>query len=106
MPEKRFTTMWIPESTFSRFWIARDNGKQMNANDVVELLNELHEENQRLKAQISANSEEGVCSICKYCYLVKHQDMQGYYVAKCEKGHKECSKEAVRYCEDFELMVK
>ena len=79
---------------------------EYNADVIATALNELAEENQQLKAQISANSEEGVCSICKYCYLVKHQDMQGYYIAKCEKEHEECSKEAVGYCEDFELMVK
>lgn len=41
--------MWIPESAFSKLWIARDNGKKMNANDVVDVLNELHTENQELK---------------------------------------------------------
>ena len=29
-----------------------DNGKHMNAQEVVDLLNELHEENQRLKGEI------------------------------------------------------
>lgn len=41
---KRFTLMWKPETTFSRFWIARDNGKQMNAIDVVDLLNKQEED--------------------------------------------------------------
>ena len=36
--------MWKPETTFSRFWIARENWeRKLNANDVVDLLNEQHE---------------------------------------------------------------
>ena len=50
MTEKRYTTMWKPETTFSRFWIARENWeRKLNANDVVDLLNELHDENEQLK---------------------------------------------------------
>ena len=50
MTEKRYTTMWKPETTFSRFWIVRENWeRKLNANDVVDLLNELHEENVQLK---------------------------------------------------------
>lgn len=74
---------------------------QKDARELSKENEQLNNENKRLKAQLSVNSEEGVCSICKYCYLDKDQDMQGYYIAKCEKGHKECSKEALRYCEDF-----
>ncbi len=50
MTEKRYTTMWKPETTFSRFWIVRENWeRKLNANDVVDLLNKLHEENVQLK---------------------------------------------------------
>ena len=50
MTEKRYTTMWKPETTFSRFWIVRENWeRKLNANDVVDLLNELHDENEELK---------------------------------------------------------
>ena len=50
MTEKRYTTMWKPETTFSRFWIVRENWeRKLNANDVVDLLNELHDENKQLK---------------------------------------------------------
>ena len=42
--------MWKPETTFSRFWIVRENWeRKLNANDVVDLLNELHDENEQLK---------------------------------------------------------
>ena len=55
MTEKRFTTMWKPETTFSRFWIARDNWeKKLNANDVVALLNEQHEEIEKLKREFDS----------------------------------------------------
>ena len=50
MTEKRYTTMWRPETTFSRFWIVRENWeRKLNANDVVDLLNEQHEQIERLK---------------------------------------------------------
>ena len=53
MTEKRYTTMWKPETTFSRFWIARENWeRKLNANDVVDLLNELHDENEQLKKEL------------------------------------------------------
>ena len=52
MIEKRYTTMWKPETTFSRFWIVRENWeRKLNANDVVDLLNELHNENEQLKKE-------------------------------------------------------
>ncbi len=50
MTEKRYTTMWKPETTFSRFWIVRENWeRKLNANDVVDLLNEQHEQIEDLK---------------------------------------------------------
>ena len=59
MTEKRYTTMWKPETTFSRFWIARENWeKKLNANDVVDLLNELRDENKDLKISLKALNEE------------------------------------------------
>ena len=73
-----------------------------NAKKICELLNELHEENQRLKAQLTADID-GVCSLCNHHYLVKDEVMQGFYTSKCEKGHEKCSKEAVKYCDDFDL---
>ena len=67
MTEKRYTTMWKPETTFSRFWIVRENWeRKLNANDVVDLLNELHDENGQLRKEndmlscelsVSANKE-------------------------------------------------
>lgn len=42
--------MWKPETTFSRFWIVRENWeRKLNANDVVDLLNEQHEQIEDLK---------------------------------------------------------
>lgn len=46
--------MWKPETTFSRFWIVRENWeRKLNANDVVDLLNELHDENEQLKGEVA-----------------------------------------------------
>ena len=50
--------MWKPETTFSRFWIARENWeRKLNANDVVDLLNEQHEQIERLKGNFKALDE-------------------------------------------------
>lgn len=58
MTEKRYTTMWKPETTFSRFWIVRENWeRKLNANDVVDLLNEQHEQIERLKGNFRALEE-------------------------------------------------
>lgn len=68
-------------------------------NDVIDVSNTLHEENEKLKAQLHC-THDGVCDICNNEYLVQ----QGkYYVSKCKKGHEECSKMDLSYCEDFEL---
>ena len=66
----------------------------------VKRLNELHQENMRLKAQLLYDGD-WVCNICKYQCLVKTEK---YYVAKCEKEHAEASKVDLQYCEDFELV--
>lgn len=91
--------------------------------EIVNLLNELSDENEQLKHDatvlISSNSDyrkeneqlkaqlyyrgDSVCSICEYQKLLK-SDIDGYYTAKCKKGHEECSKIDLNYCEDFELV--
>ena len=74
-----------------------------------------------LTAQLKTD-EEDVCIKCKHHYLTKKDplhdaisngetvpfsssliDIEPYYISKCKKGHVECSKEDIRYCEDFEL---
>ena len=66
----------------------------------------LEKENEQLKHQIKKleaqlyKVEDGVCNICNNMYLVQ----QGrYFVSKCKKGHDECSKMDLDYCDDFEL---
>ena len=63
-------------------------------------IKELLEEYEKLKAQLYCDSDEGVCSICKHHYLEKGNI---FYISKCEKGHEECSKDALKHCNDFEL---
>ena len=72
------------------------------ANEIVNELNNLHEENRRLKSQLCYNGSD-VCDICKHQYLAKSEN---YYIAKCEKGHDECSKDYLKYCKDFDIKVK
>ena len=67
-------------------------------NEQEKRIRELENENKQLKAQLEKDGD--VCSICKYEYLLASTE---YYIAQCEKGHDECSKGDVDYCEDFEL---
>ena len=60
---------------------------------------ELMEENEQLKQQLYYDGDS-VCNICKHQYLV---ETEKYYVAKCEKEHEKCSKEDIKYCEDFKV---
>ena len=60
-------------------------------------------ENKQLKAQLYCDDEEGVCNICKHHYLVKDDESElGYYNSRCKKGHYECARVSLKYCEDFE----
>lgn len=67
-------------------------------NELATKCSYLEKENEQLKAQLKKG--EDVCSICKHEYLTPSGD---YFIGKCEKGHEECSKEDIKYCEDFEL---
>lgn len=95
MTGKRFT------NTDNGFIIDKSEKKVLNLYDVVDVLNELNDENKTLKAQLYC--EGSVCTICKHQQLTPDKVMQGYYTAKCEKGHKECSKEDLKHCKDFKL---
>lgn len=103
MTEKRFTK-YVPDSygyTYITTIIDNEKNKQTgNIDEIVDMLNELHEENEQLKAQLYCDSNEGVCIICKHHYVEK---TNMFYISKCEKGHEKCSKESVRHCEDFKL---
>jgi len=73
---------------------------------LIRLLNEqqstiqsLKEENKQLKQQLLYDGDD-VCDICKHEYLTPSGN---YFIGKCEKGHEECSKEDIEYCEDFEF---
>lgn len=70
------------------------------------LLNELNDENERLKAQLYCDDEEGICNHCKYHYLVKDDEIElGYYNSRCKKGHYECARVSLKHCKDFERKV-
>ena len=97
MNEKRFSSNFYEEEGRT----ITDNGNEITQNEVVDLLNELNDENKTLKAQLYC--EGGVCNICKHQQLTPAKVMQGYYTAKCEKGHKDCSKEDLKHCKDFKL---
>ena len=73
---------------------------------LIRLMNEqqatiqsLKEENEQLRQQLLYDGDD-VCGICKHEYLIPSHN---YFISKCEKGHEECSKEDIEYCEDFEF---
>lgn len=71
--------------------------------DVCADCERLEKENEELKAQLYCDDEEGVCNICKHHYLVKDDEVElGYYNSRCKKGHYECPRVSLKYCEDFE----
>lgn len=59
------------------------------------------EQKRKIKELTVQLQTDDSCSKCKHVYLVKQDN--GYFIAKCRKGHNECSKEDIRFCEDFEL---
>ena len=92
-------------------WIEYDYNvfaSAMTGDTVVNRLNEqdnrikeLEVENRQLKSQLQ--TDDDVCIKCKHHYLINYPESSKYYISKCEKEHEECSKEDIRYCEDFEL---
>lgn len=98
MTEKRYTTMWKPETTFSRFWIVRENWeRKLNANDVVDLLNEQHEQIERLKDNFKvldevkcelADENEQLKRSVQYWYA-EHKRIVNNYVDKIKEVEKE-----------------
>ena len=107
MTEKRFT---ITQDFEEHHRQIRDNGHiimgcfiEPQAEVIVDLLNQLSDENEQLKQYIYDNIDENICEVCSYQYLEKHSQMQGYYVARCEKGYDNCSKGTVIHCKDFKF---
>ena len=96
MTEKRFTLAYEK----GNWWAVKDGDITLWKEETIALLNSLNEENEQLKAQLYCDSDEGVCVICKHHYLEKGNI---FYISKCEKGHEECSKDALKHCKDFEL---
>ena len=74
--------MWKPETTFSRFWIVRENWeRKLNANDVVDLLNELHDENGQLRkendmlsCELSVSSNKEISRNCRIAELEEENE--------------------------------
>ena len=75
-------------------------GDEKSIKKFVEKVNRIVKENKQLKAQLYCDSNEGVCIICKHHYVEK---TNMFYISKCEKGHEECSTDALKHCKDFEI---
>lgn len=100
MSEKRLTY----DILFNNYYqiIEKDDDgycRRLSPTGIIDLLNGLNDENRKLKQQLFYDGDD-VCGICKYESLIPSHN---YFIGKCEKGHDECSKEDVKYCEDFEL---
>ena len=83
------------------FWLDGNIDTACNHSEICNELNKLADENEKLKAQLYCDYDSGVCRICESSYLVESGK---YFVSKCRKGNDECSKESLRYCEDFEVL--
>lgn len=125
MTGKRFTLAYSDDTEKSKWWAVRDGDITLWKEEVVYLLNQLHEENEQLKhdatvlicsnqeyrkeneqlkSQLHCDDENGVCNICKHHYLVKNNESEfGYYNSRCKKEHYECARISLKHCEDFEL---
>ena len=75
-------------------------GDKKSIKEFIEKVNRIVKENVELKAQLYCDFEEGVCIICKHHYVEKGNI---FYISKCEKGHEECSTDALKHCKDFEI---
>ena len=105
MIKKRFRILSSYLGLYSIF--DDENAKPLSSYELIDLLNELHEENKQLKSQLYYDEKEGVCNICKHHYLIKDDESElGYYNSRCKKGHYECARVSLKYCEDFEKELK
>lgn len=71
--------------------------------DKQTIINNLKDENKKLKQYIYDNLDEDVCDACMHRYLTRHLETGEYSVARCKKGYDECSKGTVKYCNDFKF---
>ena len=78
----------------------------MTQKKLNERIRELEVENRQLKSQLQTNEEDDICIKCKHHYLIKYPESSKYYISKCKKEHEECSKEYIRFCEDFEFELE
>ena len=75
------------------------DGSKYWSDKATEKIKELEKENEQLKAQLYCPFDS-ICIQCNNEYLVQTEK---YYVSKCKKGHEQCSKIDVKYCDDFEI---
>lgn len=74
---------------------------------VRDVLNEQYALIKRLKTIREEQIQtDDVCIKCKHHYLINYPESSKYYISKCKKEHEECSKEDIRFCEDFEFELE
>ena len=101
-------------------YLVDETDAMMTGEEVEDLVNKLFDENEQLKsdnkeykrkineltAQLKTDEGDDICIKCKHHYLINYPESSKYYISKCEKEHEECSKEYIRFCEDFELELE
>lgn len=60
----------------------------------------------KIKELTAQLQTDDVCIKCKHHYLINYPESSKYYISKCKKEHEECSKEDIRFCEDFEFELE
>lgn len=101
--DKEFLDVTLPKANKWLNKLAEENEQLKSYTDEMkDYLARLEEENKQLKTQLCYDKEEGICNICKHHYLVKDEETEfGYYNSRCKKGHYECARVSLKYCEDF-----
>ena len=106
------TERYIYENNSITDTIIKETIELTNYDEIINLLNQ--KENQLLHYEKRINElttqlqteEESVCIKCKHHYLINYPESSKYYISKCKKEHEECSKEDIRFCEDFEFELE
>lgn len=109
--EKRFTLAYSDDSEKSKWWAVRDEDITLWKEEVVYLLNQLHEENEQLRETLKNLYINEICENCKYGHYFL-DEIYGYGF----EGNFECKKkhfgndhwkcDGLTECDDFELRLK
>lgn len=111
MFEKRFIISRVGNEGFVSHILDVEERKLLSIGDVIDCLNCLDDENNKLWNELRNQCEVEICEICHYSHYYETLDsstMKQEYGMSCLKGHKSnggaYEYEEVMKCKDFKLM--